>query len=381
MTIRNSSDVLDIVNSTPEAQRNSPEYATRLNNLAVSFQRENLLEEAHDAYSQALAVWGASLRAEDRAVAVSLSNWASLYRTRGVFDEAESLFQRALRIWDQKGWPNEDEMGQQDQDGEHPLWAERVDSTGNPESYRRHVQDLRGRVESGAEGAMEELTETLSKMGHWYHNLTFGGIDTNPTDTDYPARRWRHFEPFVADDLRGKVVLDIGCDAGFFSLEFKRRGAERVVSIDIMAYRVAQTRFASYWFDLPLEPRQLSVYDVEALNIDFDVVMFPGVLYHLKHPLYALEKISSVCRDTMYFQSAMRGSEGDFSPAENYPAEENEVFEDPDYPKLYFVEKSLNSDESNWWLATRSCLKAMARVSGFKEITGTSAPDHLVCRK
>jgi len=379
--MKSPSTALDLVNSMPESRRQSPEHAARLNNLAVAYQEEGRFDEAHHLYQQSLSIWEASLGAEDPRVALSLSNRASIYRLRGMFDSAESTFQRALRIWGQNGWPDEAEMNQEDLDDELPLWAERVDSAGNPESYRRHVRDLRKRVESGSRGAKEELEETIRKLGPWYHNLKIGGVDTNAADPDYPARRWRHFEPFVPDDLQGKVALDIGCDAGFFSLEMKRRGADRVISIDIMPHRVAQTRFASYWFGLPLEPRQVSVYDLETLKTKFDIVMFAGVLYHLKHPLYALEKVSAVCKDTMYFQSAMRGSEGDFTPADDYPAEETAVFEDPDFPKLYFIEKSLNADGSNWWFATRSCLKAMLRVSGFGDITPTSAADHFVCRK
>ena len=77
----------------------------------------------------------------------------------------------------------------------------------------------------------------------------------------------------------------------------------------------------------------------------------------------------------------VRGNAGDFEPAPDYPPSEGAVFERPEYPKLYFVEKSMNGDESNWWMATRSCLKAMLRVSGFKEIQDTENNEVFVCRK
>src|SRR6185369_17459848 len=102
---------------------------------------------------------------------------------------------------------------------------------------------------------------------------------------------------------------------------------------------------------------------------------------HLKHPLYALEKVYNVCKSRLYFQSVVRGPTGDFEPAEDYPIGEEKVFDRPEYPKLYFIEKSFNGDESNWWMATRSCLKAMLRVSGFKSIEDTSIPDVFFCRK
>lgn len=247
--------------------------------------------------------------------------------------------------------------------------------------FRTQVQELRHRVESGSEEAREQLVEMMEKLGPWYHNLNFSGIDTNPDDPDYPARRWRVLEPFVPKDLRGKTVLDIGCNAGYLSLEMKKRGAERVISIDFMAHLVGQVRFASYWFDLPLEPRLLDVYDVESLGVSFDYVVFVGVLYHLKHPLYALEKVANVCKDTLIFQSLTRGPAGDFEPEADYEYSDETFFEDANFPRMYFLEKSFNSDESNWWIATQSCLKAMLCVSGFRNITDTSEVDHFVCRK
>ena len=372
---------LELVTSTPMNEKSSPKYAARLNNLAVAYQNKNRLYEADDLYKESRSIWEKELGSDHPIIAMSLSNRSSLCRLLGVHEEAERLQQLALRIWDRRGFPVEEETSQTELSDEHPLWADRIDSTGNPEHYRESVRELRKRVESGSGEAKQELLDEMRKLGPWYHNLKFSGIDTNETDTDYPARRWRHFEPQVPDDLTGKTVLDIGCDAGYFSLEMKRRNAERVIAIDIMPYRLAQVRFASYWFDLPIEPRELSVYDVDRLNTKFDVVMFPGVLYHLKHPLYALEKVSEVSTGTLYFQSATRGTNEDFTPADEYPATERDVFDRPEYPKLYFIEKSVNSDESNWWFATRSCLKAMLRVAGYKNISDTSAPDHFVCTK
>jgi len=83
----------------------------------------------------------------------------------------------------------------------------------------------------------------------------------------------------------------------------------------------------------------------------------------------------------MFLMSMVRGSKGDFTPADDYPGDEVKTFDHPDYPRLYFVEKSFNGDESNWWMATKSCLKAMVRVSGFPIIEEIDHPEYLVCRK
>ncbi len=94
-----------------------------------------------------------------------------------------------------------------------------------------------------------------------------------------------------------------------------------------------------------------------------------------------MEKISSVCKETMYLVSVVRGSKGPFVPADDYPGDELEIFNHPHYPRFYFVEKSFNADESNWWFATKSCLKAMTRVVGFPTIEEIDHPEYLICRK
>jgi tRNA (mo5U34)-methyltransferase len=223
----------------------------------------------------------------------------------------------------------------------------------------------------------------LSRLGPWYHNVEFAkGVLSHPTNPDYPMARWRVLNEVVPRDLQGKSVLDIGCNSGFFSFEMKRRNAGRVVGVDIMHYLLAQSRFGSHWFDLPMDLRECGAYDVDRLEEQFDIVVFVGVLYHLKHPLYALEKIAALCKETMYFQSVVRGdSSEDFFPADDYPITENDIFRKPNFPKLYFLEKSFNGDESNWWFATHSCLKAMLRTVGFRKIENTSHPEIFVARK
>ena len=111
-------------------------------------------------------------------------------------------------------------------------------------------------------------------------------------------------------------MLDIGCNGGFYSIEMKRRGADRVlasISTRTIWPRRGSPR-ASRACDI--EFRQLSVYDVGALGERFDIVLFMGVLYHLRHPLLALDLIREhVVGDLMVFQSMQRGS-ADVAPVE-----------------------------------------------------------------
>src|SRR5205807_8486017 len=147
-----------------------------------------------------------------------------------------------------------------------------------------------------------EIERRVHELGDWFQNLDLGGVRTAPNHFlgDYPNFKWRHFEHAIPADLSGKTVLDIGCNAGFYSLEMKRRGADRVVGIDSDDDYLAQARFAAEVSGAAVEFRKLSVYDVAALGEKFDLVLFMGVLYHLRHPLLALDLVREhVCRDLL----------------------------------------------------------------------------------
>src|ERR1051326_1488208 len=120
----------------------------------------------------------------------------------------------------------------------------------------------------------DQIRERVAGLGQWFHNLNLRGVQTAPDHFlgDYPQIKWRNFADAIPSDLRGKTVLDIGCNAGFYSIEMKRRGADRVVAIDSDPAYLAQARFAAEICEAELEFHQLSVYDVAQLGETFDVV-------------------------------------------------------------------------------------------------------------
>src|SRR5690606_17761888 len=157
----------------------------------------------------------------------------------------------------------------------------------------------------------EDIARRIAELGPWFHNLELAGIRTAPDHFlgDYPAIKARQFWHLLAPALPGCTVLDIGCNAGFYALAAKRAGAARVVGIDSDPDYLAQARFAAEVSGLDIEYRQLSVYDVAALGERFDVVLFLGVLYHLRHPLLALDLIHEhVAGNLLAYQSMQRGS-------------------------------------------------------------------------
>lgn len=157
----------------------------------------------------------------------------------------------------------------------------------------------------------EEIRQRVDALGPWFHNLDLNGVPTAPSHFlgDYPNVKWRRFSGIIPDRLEGKTVLDIGCNAGFYAMEMKRRGAERVLGLDTDDEYLAQARFAAEVNGLRIEFRKMSAYDVGQLREKFDLVIFMGVLYHLRHPLLALDLIHEhVAGDLLLFQSMQRGA-------------------------------------------------------------------------
>lgn len=220
---------------------------------------------------------------------------------------------------------------------------------------------LRAVPESNVEGR-------IAALAPWFHNMKLGGIWTAPGHFlgDYPGAKFRRFETRLPD-VRGKSVLDIGCNAGFYSIEMKRRGAAAVLGIDSDERYLAQARLAAEMTGFEdIEFRQMDVYDVGALGQKFDVVIFMGVFYHLRHPLLALDLIREhVAGELLLFQSMQRGSKQVLQVEEDYDFAEAEHFFESAYPKLHFVEREYCGDWTNWWIPNRACSEAMLRSAGF----------------
>lgn len=212
------------------------------------------------------------------------------------------------------------------------------------------------------------LRQHIDSLRPWFHNLHLNGIETAPDHFlgDYPEVKFASFRDALPSDLTGKTVLDIGCNAGFYSLEMKRRGADRVLGIDTDEHYLRQARFAAQIQGADVEFRQLAVWEVGSLKEQFDLVIFMGVLYHLRHPLLALDLIHEhVARDLLLFQSMQRGSR-DITPVNSdYDFNAPAPFDEHGYPKMHFVEHRYSHDETNWWIPNRACVEAMLRSSGF----------------
>jgi tRNA (mo5U34)-methyltransferase len=208
----------------------------------------------------------------------------------------------------------------------------------------------------------------IAELGPWFHNLHLpGGLETCPEHWagDFPRWKWLEFESRLPEDLTGWRALDVGCNAGFYSFELGRRGAE-VLGIDIDARYLTQARWAGERFGLPnvrFARRQL--YDVDPAE-PFDLILFMGLLYHLRYPMLALDLLARLRPRLMVFQTltqgplevcAQTGEDCDFATRDRLAR--------PDWPHLAFVESTFCGDPTNWWVPNRAAVLGMLRAAGF----------------
>lgn len=212
-----------------------------------------------------------------------------------------------------------------------------------------------------------EVQRKVRELGPWFHDLEIAGVRTAP---DHPLGNflrdlWDQVRPAFPEDMTGMTVLDIGCNGGFYSLQLAARGA-RVTAMDHDPRYLEQARWAAQVQGAEIEFHLLDVYDVERLGRRFDYVLFMGVLYHLRHPLLALERVAKLPRERLVFQSMLRGSRERPPVADDYPITETDVFEQPGFPAMYFIERSYAGDPTNWWAPNEACMEAMLRSVGLR---------------
>lgn len=214
----------------------------------------------------------------------------------------------------------------------------------------------------------DAVAHRVAELGEWFHNLDLHGVSTAPHHFlgDFPNIKWKYIEHSLPDDLTGATVLDLGCNAGFYSIQMKKRGAARVLGIDVDDRYLNQARFAAETLELEIEFEKRSVYDVDLIEGQFDYVFFMGVFYHLRYPLFCLDKVIKKVRSRLIFQTMIRGSQEAHNPAEDYPFWNQDVFREENFPAMYFIEKSYSNDPTNWWIPNRAAVEGMLRSSGLE---------------
>jgi tRNA (mo5U34)-methyltransferase len=229
-----------------------------------------------------------------------------------------------------------------------------------------------------------QVPGAIAELGPWFHNLHLpDGRETAPGHPlgDFPAFKWRGIEDCLPADLSGARALDIGCNAGFYSFQLAARGAE-VLALDLDEHYLQQGRWAAEHLDPEgrVEFHQGSVYDLVDVAGSFEVVLFMGVLYHLRHPLLALDVVAEKVGGTLVLQTLTMPGEQPVATPEDVEIDERKQLLQPGWPRAAFIEHELAGDPTNWWAADAACVEAMLRSAGL-HITEHPAHETWICER
>jgi tRNA (mo5U34)-methyltransferase len=222
-------------------------------------------------------------------------------------------------------------------------------------------------TEAGAAAAGRRRKQ-VAALGPWFHNFHLpDGIQTAPEHVlgDFPRYKWLRLAPHLPASLEGWTALDVGCNAGYYSLELARRGA-RVTGIDVDPHYLRQARWAAGEFGLDdaVEFRQMQIYELARREERFDLVLFMGVFYHLRYPLLGLDIVAQRTRRTMVFQTMRLPGMEVYTETYDHDIEERGVLRHPGWPAMAFIEHCFAGDPTNWWVPNHAGIEAMLRSSG-----------------
>ena len=174
------------------------------------------------------------------------------------------------------------------------------------------------------------------------------------------------------EQVLGKSVLDIGAWDGFFSFEAERYGAARILATDHYCWSGAGWGTKAGFdlmhrhFDSKVESMDVDLPELSPATLGtFDIVLFLGVLYHLKDPFGGLEKAAAMCREQLIVETAA------------------DMLHIDEPVMRYYLGTELNSDATNFWAPNRACLKNMLHELGFPTVEflkQTDGPSRLLVR-
>jgi tRNA (mo5U34)-methyltransferase len=195
----------------------------------------------------------------------------------------------------------------------------------------------------------------------------------------------------------------------------KRRGADRVVAVDVVDSAISEARLLTEVYETPVEIVQRDAYEFLVDNRDqFDHVLFLGLFYHLRSPLFVLDRLAAITRERLYFQTWVRNEGAPLRAARrllfaayqagvlrqregwrraigaawhtlnhrlelgNLPIDDSYLMSHPDFPRMSFIPRGMNGDTTNWWVGDTNTVRAILDSAGFRRVRQLS-DDTFLC--
>lgn len=218
----------------------------------------------------------------------------------------------------------------------------------------------------------ETLKNRVAGFPFWYHKIALPNGIVTPGWAPLDASAYK-----IPERLDGLRVLDVGAWDGYWTFEALKRGAREAVAVDDFSDFLGSLENADRkaWetFDLCREALGYSEdvckrYDMSVYNVTeevlgrFDVIFFFGTLYHLRHPLLALDRLAAICDDSIYIESAICD---DYSP---YRGGFGHGYSGTQMLMEFYPTREYGNNDTNWWAPTVTTLAQMVHAAGFETV-------------
>jgi tRNA (mo5U34)-methyltransferase len=210
---------------------------------------------------------------------------------------------------------------------------------------------------------MEGPTQSEVDAMQWWHPFTFpNGVKARGTKGGGSSEYCEELVRAEAQcafkySVEGKTVLDVGAANGYFSAEAVRRGATKVVALDTWEFGGVENFELVRRYTPNIHMINRDVMDLRSNPIGkFDYVIFLGVLYHLRHPLYVLETLFDITIQHLVVETHIDLVDYHRPAMVFYPGAE------------------LNRDPSNWWGPNVQCVIDMLKTAGFSRVEHSIHP-------
>lgn len=214
--------------------------------------------------------------------------------------------------------------------------------------------------------------EEVRDLAPWFHNIHLpDGTQTAPDHWlgDFPSYKWRHIAPHIPADLSGWSVLDIGCNAGFYTIQLAQRGAE-VLAVDHNHHYLRQATWVARQFGLDdrIAVKKMDVYELAGIDRKFDLIWFMGVLYHLRYPLLAIDLVADRVQRMLVLQTLLMNGEEVADVPSDLHFDDRSRMHARGFPKMAFIERKLSGDPTNWWVPNHAGMLAMLRSANLRVV-------------